>query len=89
MASNNSNTNNTLAKTPRAATRIVMDPAIMAGQPIIKGTRLTVKLIVGLLANGMTAQEILKEYSALTHEDIVECVRFAQFAVKQRHDNPL
>lgn len=94
MARNNNNKNRDTksiipAKTRRAATRIVMDPAIMGGQPTIKDTRLTVKLILDLLAHGMTAQEILQEYSALTREDILECIRFAQFAVEQRQENPL
>ncbi len=42
--------------------RIVVDPKIMVGKPIIKGTRLTVQYILGLLAQGMTTQEILQEY---------------------------
>lgn len=75
--------------TRRTKTRIVMDPAIMAGKPTIRNTNLTIELILGLLANGMTSQEILQEYAQLTQADILECVEFAQFAIKQRYENPL
>ena len=46
--------------------RIIMDPKIMVGKPVIRGSRLTVQHIIGLLANGMTEGEILSEYEGLT-----------------------
>ena len=54
---------------------IVIDPEVMVGKPVIKGTRLTVQFILGLLAQGMTMDEILKEYNKLTREDILACLR--------------
>ena len=57
--------------------RIIIDPKIMVGKPIIKGTRLTVQHIVGLLAQGMTVQEIMQEYKNLTQEDVFACLTFA------------
>lgn len=57
--------------------RIVSNPNVMVGKPVIRGTRLTVQFILGLLANGMTAQEILDEYPGLTTEDVQACIRFA------------
>ena len=57
--------------------RIVVDPKVMVGKPIIKGTRLTVQFILGLLAQGMTTEDILKEYKKLTKEDILACLSFA------------
>lgn len=57
--------------------RIVIDPHIMVGKPIIKGTRLTVQFLLGLLAQGMTTEEILQEYNQLTREDILACFAFA------------
>ena len=54
--------------------RIAIDPKIMVGKPIIKGTRLTIQYILGLLAQGMTAQEILQEYNNLKIEDIRTCL---------------
>jgi uncharacterized protein (DUF433 family) len=49
----------------------------MAGKPVVRGTRLTVQYIVGLLAHGATADEILQEYDGLTQEDILACLLFA------------
>ena len=50
--------------------RIVMDPKVMSGKPVIKGTRIPVDLIVRLVAQGMSFEEILEDYSPLTREDI-------------------
>lgn len=58
--------------------RITIDPKIMVGKPIIKGTRLTVERILGLLVQGMTMDEVLEEYNRLTKEDILACLAFAQ-----------
>jgi uncharacterized protein (DUF433 family) len=50
--------------------RINIDPEVMVGKPVIKGTRITVQLIVQLLANGVTEAEILNDYPDLKKEDI-------------------
>jgi uncharacterized protein (DUF433 family) len=47
------------------------------GKPVIKGTRLSVQFILGLLAQGMTQEEILAEYYRLSPEDIRACLEFA------------
>jgi uncharacterized protein (DUF433 family) len=57
--------------------RIVSDPKVMVGKPVIKGTRLTVELILNLLAHGSTVEEILDEYDGLTREDLKACLLFA------------
>ncbi len=57
--------------------RITLNPKIMAGKPVIKGTRLTVEYILNLLAHGSTTEEILGEYEGLTREDIQACFLFA------------
>ncbi len=57
--------------------RITVNPKIMLGKPVIKGTRLTVEFILGLLAHGATVEEILEEYEGLTREDIQACLLFA------------
>ncbi len=57
--------------------RITINPKIMVGKPIIKGTRLTVEYIVNLLAHGATVEEILQEYAGLAQEDIQACLLFA------------
>jgi uncharacterized protein (DUF433 family) len=57
--------------------RITIDPAVLGGKPVIKGTRLAVEFIVGLLAHGWTFDDILKEYDHLTPEDIQACLAYA------------
>lgn len=57
--------------------RITLNPNVMVGKPVIKGTRLTVEFILNLLAHGATVAEILEEYNGLTGEDIRACLLFA------------
>ncbi len=57
--------------------RITLNPKVMVGKPVIRGTRLTVEHILGLLAHGATIAEILDEYEGLTQEDIQACLLFA------------
>jgi uncharacterized protein (DUF433 family) len=57
--------------------RIELNPRVLAGKPVIKGTRLSVQFIVGLLAKGVTHQDILQEYQYLNEEDIYACLLFA------------
>jgi uncharacterized protein (DUF433 family) len=57
--------------------RIITNPNIMVGKPVIRGTRLTVEYILNLLGNGSTVIEILEEYEGLTEEDIMACLLFA------------
>ncbi len=57
--------------------RIEMNPAIMFGKPVIKGTRITVEHILRKLAGGMTIEEILADHPHLTPEDIYAAVAFA------------
>jgi len=61
--------------------RIVIDPEILVGKPVIKGTRLAVELIVGLLAQGWSEAEILQNYPDLTREDILACLSYASDAL--------
>ena len=69
--------------------RIVLDPKIMVGKPVIRGTRLTVDFILNLLAHGSTEQEILQEYTGLTEEDIRACFLFATRTLKDTDFMPL
>lgn len=69
--------------------RIIIDPKIMVGKPVIKGTRLTVQFILGLLAQGMTLEAILQEYNKLTREDILACLSFAHDALADTTFAPL
>ena len=57
--------------------RIVIDPAVLVGKPVVKGTRLAVEFIIDLLALGWSEEEILKNYPGLTSEDIRACLAYA------------
>ena len=57
--------------------RIALDPKVMVGKPVIRGTRLTVEYILNLLAHGATVDEILEEYEGLVQEDVQACLLFA------------
>lgn len=61
--------------------RIIIDPGILVGKPVIKGTRLSVQYILGLLSNGSSFDEIIKEYKGLKKEDILACLFFASEAL--------
>ncbi len=69
--------------------RIVLNPKVMVGKPIIRGTRLTVEYILNLLAHGTTAEEILVEYEGLTQEDIQACLLFATRSLENTTFMPL
>jgi uncharacterized protein (DUF433 family) len=69
--------------------RIVINPHVMLGKPTITGTRLTVQFILGLLAQGMTVDEITAEYKGLTQDDIRACLFFATEALESTSFAPL
>lgn len=62
--------------------RIVVDPEILVGKPVVKGTRLAVEFIIDLLAQGWTEAEILRNYPGLTQEDIRACLVYASMVLK-------
>ena len=61
----------------------------MVGKPVIKGTRITVEYIVGLLAHGATTKEIIEEYDGLTPEDVKACLLFATKCLESTAYMPL
>lgn len=69
--------------------RISTNPKVMAGKPVINGTRLTVEYILNLLAHGATITEILDEYQGLVEEDIQACLLFATKALQDTSFMPL
>jgi uncharacterized protein (DUF433 family) len=69
--------------------RIVLNPKVMMGKPVIKGTRLTVEYILNLLAHGATTTEILEEYEGLVQEDIQACLLFATNSLASTSFMPL
>jgi uncharacterized protein (DUF433 family) len=58
--------------------RIMLDPAVLAGKPVIRGTRLSVEFVIGLMAEGWSEADILAEYPGMTHEDIRACLAYAR-----------
>ncbi len=69
--------------------RIIVNPKVVVGKSVIRGTRLTVEYILNLLAHGATVDEILQEYKGLTHEDIQACILFATKALESTVFMPL
>lgn len=69
--------------------RITMNPEVMVGKPVIKGTRLTVEYILGLLAQGATFDEIIEEYHGITPEGIQACLLFATKSLESTAFIPL
>jgi uncharacterized protein (DUF433 family) len=68
--------------------RIVLDPAILAGKPVVRGTRLSVDFIIGLLADGWNEMDILRQYPGLTHEDLAACLAYARDVLRSEKVYP-
>lgn len=62
--------------------RIIIDPKILVGKPVIKGTRLAVEFIIDLLAQGWNEAEILENYPGVSREDIQACLKYASETLK-------
>jgi len=69
--------------------RIIIDSRAMVGKPVIKGTRLTVEYILGLLAQGATFGEITEEYPGINSDDIQACLLFATKSLESTAFMPL
>jgi uncharacterized protein (DUF433 family) len=69
--------------------RIAVDPGVLAGKPVIKGTRLAVEFLIELLAENWSHEQILSNYPQLTEEDIQAALHYAVEALKQEHVYPL
>jgi uncharacterized protein (DUF433 family) len=64
--------------------RITVDPEICLGQPIIRGMRITVSVILKLIASGMTKAEIIKAYPELEEEDITQALKYAAWLSSEK-----
>jgi len=58
--------------------RIALNPDVLVGKPVIRGTRLAVEFVIDLLAQGWTYEDILRDYPGITIEDIHACLRYAR-----------
>jgi uncharacterized protein (DUF433 family) len=65
--------------------RISVNPNICFGKPCIKGTRIWVSLLLDMMANGMSADEIISEYPHLKHEDIQAAIAYAAEITRDRY----
>ena len=66
--------------------RIVVDPAVLVGKPVIKGTRIPVSLILNLVAHGVSFDEIIEDYPTLTNDDIREAILYAASRLDRGQD---
>lgn len=65
--------------------RITIDPKVMLGKPVIKGTRVPVYLVLDLLAGGYDFDRIIKAYPVLAKEDIVAALKFSEEKIVATH----
>jgi uncharacterized protein (DUF433 family) len=73
---------------PTAEPRITLDPAVLDGKPVVRGTRLSVEHVIGLLADGWSAQDILADCPGLTADDITACLAYARDLLKAERVYP-
>jgi uncharacterized protein (DUF433 family) len=69
--------------------RIVLDPEVLAGKPVIRDTRLAVEFILELLAAGQSESQILANYPGLTREDILACLSYASYLAHEYKAYPV
>lgn len=62
--------------------RIIVDPQILVGKPVVRGTRLAVDFIIDLLAEGWTEAQILENYPGLTTDDLRACLAYASESLR-------
>ena len=82
-------TKNTIYSIDRLLARIAVNPKVMAGKPVIRGTRIPVELIVKMLAQGIAEEEILKEYPRLEPADIKAALAYASEVLSNEEVFPL
>jgi uncharacterized protein (DUF433 family) len=58
--------------------RIALDPTVLAGKPVISGTRLSVEFVIGLMADGWSEADIMANYPGITHDDVIACLAYAR-----------
>ena len=63
--------------------RIVVNPEVLVGKPVVRGTRLSVDFLLGLMAQGWSKAEILRNYPGLEREDLLACLQYASQLVQE------
>ena len=69
--------------------RIVVDPKVLTGKPVVRGTRISVELVVDLLTAGWSNEQILTSYPHLTEEDVRACLSYASELLREEQVFPL
>jgi uncharacterized protein (DUF433 family) len=69
--------------------RIVVDPEVLAGKPVIRGTRLAIEFILELLADGQSENDLLSNYPGLKLEDILACLSHASYLAHEYKAYPI
>lgn len=69
--------------------RIVLNPEVLTGKPVIRGTRLAVEFIVDLLGQGWSESQVLENYPGITHEDILACLQYASQQLRSERVYPV
>ena len=69
--------------------RIIIDPAILTGKPVIKDTRIAVEFIIDLMAQGWSESDIMRNYPGLKHGDIQACLSYAGDMLRSEKVYPL
>ncbi len=69
--------------------RIVIDPDILVGKPVVKGTRIAVELVIDLLARGWSQEQVMQQYDHITVEDIRACLGYASEILKSERVYPV
>ncbi len=69
--------------------RIVIDPSILVGKPVIRGTRMAVEFVIDLLARGWSVEEVLREYDPLRPEDVQACLLYVRDVLAEERVYPL
>lgn len=69
--------------------RITVDPEVLVGKPVIRGTRLAVEFILDLLGQGWSEDQILQNYPGIRHEDVLACLQYARDILRTERVYPL
>jgi uncharacterized protein (DUF433 family) len=69
---------------PALLERITSDPEVMVGKPVVRGTRISVELVIGFLAAKPDLDELLQAYPHLTVEDVKACLAYARVAIRRQ-----
>jgi uncharacterized protein (DUF433 family) len=68
--------------------RIALMPEVLAGKPVIRGTRLSVEFVIGLMADGWTEADVLQNYPGIEHDDIIACLAYARDTLRSERAFP-